>query len=240
MESSLYVAAAAQRNMQKQLTVIANNIANMNTAGYRTESVDFKSLISRTSSEDVHYPTVAKLYTSLEQGTLEQTGNPLDVAISGDAWFSINTPSGPAYTRDGRFKVTAFGELQTLDGNAVLDAGGAPIQLDPRNGAPEIAPDGRILENGRPVGNLGIFQISQDSMIGRYSNSAIFTDRPGVPIAAGTNNSVNQGFIENSNVNPMKELASLIAITKTFNNASTMIERTDSAISKAVNELGGR
>lgn len=240
MESSLYVSAAAQRNMKKQLTVIANNIANVNTAGFRTESVDFKSLVSRTPNEDVHFPTVAKMYTSTQQGALEQTDNPLDVAITGSGWFAINTPAGTAYTRDGRFQITALGELQTLEGNAVLDAGSGPIQLDPQGGPPDFSPDGRILINGRIVGNIGLFEVPQETMVGRYSNSAIFTDTPGIPVVAGSGNSISQGFIENSNVNPMKELASLIAITKTYTNASNLIERADRTLSKAVNELGGR
>ena len=240
MESSLYVAAAAQRNMYKQLTVVANNIANMNTAGYRTENVDFKSIVSRTPKEDVHFPTIAKMYTSTQQGALQETGNPLDIAISGTGWLSINTPSGTAYTRDGRFQITAFGELQTLEGNAVLDAGGGPIQLDPRSGPPVISPDGRILSNGRVVGNIGIFEVPNETMIGRYSNSAIFTDRPGIPVAPGSNNSISQGFIENSNVNPLQELASLIAIQQTFTSATKLIDKADNTLSRSVNELGGR
>ena len=90
MESSLYVAVAAQRNMQKQLTVIANNIANMNTTGFRTENVDFKSIVSQQPNEDVYFPTAAKLYPSLEQGALEPTGNFTTQTIDAIA-SSINT-----------------------------------------------------------------------------------------------------------------------------------------------------
>ena len=125
-------------------------------------------------------------------------------------------------------------------GNSILDAGGAPIQLDPRNGPPTIAPDGRILDDGLIVGNIGVFQVPQESLIGRYTNSAFFTDRPGVPVAPGSGNSISQGFIETSNVNPLKELAHLIAVQKVFTNASQMLDRADRTLAKSVTELGGR
>ena len=240
MESSLYVAVAAQRNMQKQLTVIANNIANMNTTGFRTENVDFKSIVSQQPNEDVYFPTAAKLYPSLEQGALEPTGNPLDVALTGSGWFSIATPQGPAYTRDGRFQISGLGELQTLQGFPVLDAGGSPIQLDPRSGPPDITADGRVLLNSRLVANIGVFEVSQDQLESRFTNSAFFASSPGIPLALDGNNAVKQGFVENSNVNPIKELANLIAITKGFESATSMIERADQSVSRAVSELGSR
>lgn len=240
MESSLYVAAAAQRNIQKQLTVVANNIANMNTAGFRSENVDFKNLVSRTAKEDVHFPTIAKLYPAMEQGALIQTDNPLDVAISGDGWFAISTGSGTAYTRDGRFQVTSFGELQTLEGFPVLDAGEAPIQLDTRSGSPNILQDGRIVSNGQTVGNLGVYDVPIENFFSRHSNSAFFSSVPGEPTALGDSNILNQGFIENSNVNPIKELANLITITKSFENATALIERVDQTLSKSISELGQR
>ena len=240
MESALYVAAAAQRNIQKQLTVVANNIANMNTAGYRAENVDFKSIVSRVPQEDVHFPTVAKLFPSTEQGTHDLTGNPLDVAIAGKGWFAIATDAGTVYTRDGRFQVSAFGELQTLEGFPVLDAGEAPIQLDTGAGAPEIRLDGRILSNGRLVGNVGVFDVPADAMVSRYTNSGFVASVPGVPIATGTEVTLNQGSIERSNVNPVLELGNLIAISKSFDSASSLIDRVDQTLMRTIRELGGR
>ena len=99
MESSLYVATAAQRVLQKQLVTVANNVANSTTVGFRAENVNFDSLVSKTSSEPVHFPAVGGLYASTVQGTLIETGNPLDVALSGDGMFAIMTPAGVAYTR---------------------------------------------------------------------------------------------------------------------------------------------
>ncbi len=239
MESSIYVAAAAQRNINKQLTIVANNIANMNTVGFRSENIDFKSIVSRTSQDDVHFPVVAQLYPASSQGSLLETGNPLDIALSGDGWFSIMIPTGPAYTRDGRLQISPFGELQTLEGHPVLDSGGAPIQLDPKSGPPEIHQDGRIFSNGRLVGNIGVFEVPPENLVSRYSNAAFISSVPGLPITLGTGNSITQGFVEQSNVDPIKELANLIAITKTFQNASALVDKVDETLSKSINELSG-
>ena len=87
METSLYVATAGQRTLQKQLITVANNVANLKTAGFRAESVEFRDLVSRTGPEPVHYPVIAGLHASQEEGTKVPTGNPLDLALSGPGWF---------------------------------------------------------------------------------------------------------------------------------------------------------
>lgn len=240
MESSLYVAAAAQRNLEKQLIVVANNIANANTVGFRAESVDFNSLISTTGKEPVHFPVVAGLRASTEQGAHVSTGNPFDVAISGDGWLSISTPAGNAFTRDGRMQMSAFGELLTLEGNAVLDNGQAPIQLDPNAGEPTIHPDGRIEQNGRLVASLGLFNVARETLTERYSNSAFFSNVAGTPITPGEGTSITQGYVEASNVNPMREIAHLMTISKSFESATAMIDRADETVSRSINELGSR
>ena len=239
MESSLYVAIAGQRTLQKQLTTVANNIANSNTVGFRAESVDFRSLVANTENQPTNFPVVGGLHPSLAQGALTQTDNPLDIALSGEGWFGISTPNGTAYTRDGRMQITPFGELQTLEGFTVLDAGEAPILLDTKSGPPTIHKDGRIVANGKTIGNVGVFSIDRQNLMSRYTNSAFFTKTPGVPIAIGGNTSVTQGYLEASNVNPLHELTRLIAITKNFESVSAIIERADNTIAKSVSELSG-
>lgn len=239
MEMSLHVAAAGQKNLQEQLRIVAHNIANANTAGFKAEIVDFKSLISRAPDEDVHFPQVAKLYPSVEQGGLIRTDNPLDIALSGDGWFAIATPAGTAYTRDGRMMINGFGELRSIEGYPVLDAGGAPIQINPSAGAPEIQPDGRVISDGRQVGNVGVFQMPPENLTSRFSNSAFLASVPGVPVVPGDNVSINQGFIEGSNVSAVDQLANLITISKSYQSVSTLIGQVDDALSKSVRELGG-
>ena len=239
MEGSLYVSVAGQRHLERQLEVIAHNMANVNTAGYRAEMVDFKSLVSKTPEDNVYYPQIAKLYPALEQGPHIRTDSPLDVAIDGDAWFAINTPEGTALTRDGRFSISQFGELLSTEGYPVLDAGGAPIQLDPNGPAPEVTGDGRILSDGRQVGNIGVFVSPVENFKARYTNSAFLTEVEPIPVAAGNDVKLNQGFIEGSNVNAMNELAHLMTISRTFESVTSLIGKVDDTLARSVRELGG-
>lgn len=239
MQSSIFVSTAAQRVAQTQLETIANNIANANTVGFRAESVDFKSLVSNSDKEPVHFPTVSKIHSSDTQGTLQETGNPLDMAISGDGWFSIQTPAGVAYTRDGRMVMTPFGEIQSVNGHPILDAGGAPIQLNPNGPSPEIAADGRIFQDGLQIANVGIFELDQSNFTSRYENSSYFSKTPGIPLVAGGATSIQQGYTESSNVNPMQELAKLIAVSRSFEQAASTVRKADQAVGSAIRTLSG-
>ena len=228
MEASLYMATAAQRVMDKQLEVIANNIANSNTVGYRAESVQFQQLVSSATSDQLNFPTVGDLYTSQEQGTTSETANPLD----------IQTDAGLAYTRDGRLKVSNIGELTSIEGHPVLDAGGAAILLPNPDIVPEIHSDGRIEANGRVIGNIGVFDLTNEDIQSRIGNSAFLAKADPPAIVPGRETKVQQGFLENSNVVAIRELANLIQITKSFDSAFKVVEEADSTIGKSISELG--
>ena len=138
LQSSLYVGLSGQITLQRRLDTVAQNVANSSTAGYRAENVKFGSLISNAGHVPVAYATTQSTTLSRRTGEIVSTGNPLDVAVSGDAWLSIETPAGPAYTRDGRMRMLPTGELQTLTGRPVLDDGGAALTVNPRGGPVEI------------------------------------------------------------------------------------------------------
>src|SRR5690606_36319040 len=126
-------------------------------------------------------------------GALTETGNPFDFAIQGNAWFGIETPVGTLMTRDGRFTMLDTGELVTLQGYPVLDAGGAPIQLDPAGGAPAAGQDGTLRQNGALVAGIGLFQYQPGLNFTRFGNSGIvpegrpepLVDMPGIGVAQG-------------------------------------------------------
>ncbi len=237
MDTSIYVVTAAQRTLQKQLVTIANNIANSNTTGFRAESVEFHSLVSRTGDEAVNYPTVATLHPSGENGALQNTGNSLDMALSGDGWFAISTPAGTAYTRDGRMQISAVGEMQTLEGYPILDSSYAPLFIPTDSGPPKIHKDGRIEINERPVGNIGVFEVEESNMHSRFGNSGFLSATQGVPIGIGSKTIIHQKFLERSNVNPMREMANLISVSRSFESAASMAEGADRVISKSISEL---
>ena len=130
--------------------------------------------------------------------------------------MSISTADGVAYTRDGRMRISQTGALETLNGDAVLDAGGAPIILNPAAGAPTIAGDGMIAQDGKQVGAIGLFAIDDDAKLTRTENSGVIPDKPATPILDFTRNGIVQGFVESANVNPIQEMTKLITVTRDF------------------------
>ena len=237
MQSSLYVALAAQRVLQRQLETVAHNVANMNTVGFRAEEIDFDALISNAEPDGVNYPTLGKVMPSDAPGALEQTGNPLDIALSGPGWFAIQTPEGVVYTRDGRMQIDAFGELRTIDGHEMLDSSLAPILLNPNGGTIKISPDGRVMQDGRLVGNIGVFDVPQENLTKRYENSGFFAAVEGGPIAPGVDSKVSQGFVEASNVNPIGQMAKMIAIQRMFESLNASISDSEKTMQRSIQEL---
>src|SRR5690606_6242469 len=127
-------------------------------------------------------------------------------AIQGDAWFAIDTPGGTVMTRDGRFTLLDTGDLVTLQGYPVLDAGGAAIQLDAQGGAPEAGRDGSLRQNGVQVSALGLFAFEPGKDFRRYGNSGLLANGAPQPIVDQPDVGVVQGYVEDSNVNPVGEM----------------------------------
>lgn len=238
MQSAMYVALSGQQVLQRQLEIVANNVANMNSAGFRAETVRFDSLLSTSEPDLVHFANIGETSPSQAQGTLTNTGNSLDVALSGPGWFAIETPSGVAYTRDGRLEMDPFGEIRSVAGHAVLDASQAPILANPNGGPLEITPDGQIRQDGAALGNIGVFELPEGSITARFENTAFFANVEGLPIAPGNTTKVLQGFSESSNVNGVEEIANLMAITRTFESLTSTLRDAENALNQAVRELG--
>jgi len=238
MQPALYVALSAQVALERRLTTVANNIANINTGGYRAEEVKFESILSRMGSGPVAFSSAGEAFISRRPGPVNKTDNALDVAIQGDAWLAMNTPAGTVYTRDGRMRMSEAGELQTIDGHAVLDAGGAPIALDPQAGAPSIGRDGMIYQGDNQVGALGLFRISERSKLARYGNSGVIPDMPAAVVQDFTSVGVQQGYSEGANVNPVLEMTKMIMISRTFDSAASTISETESSLMSAIRALG--
>ncbi len=238
MASELYVSLSGQMVMQTRLSTVANNVANMRTGGFRAETVNFDTVLSEYRADRVNYAEVGEMHIERAAGPIEATGNPLDVAIFGDAWFGIETPSGLAYTRDGRFTISAEGDLKTLTGYGVVDEGGAPIQLEPGGGEIIIGADGTMTQSGRNLGVLGLFTLPEDAPLSRFGDTAVLSEIAGEPVLDRLTNGVRQGYREGSNVNPIQAISELIEIQRAFDNASTAIADREEALQRAVRTLG--
>ena len=238
MQSPIYVALSGQVALERRMETLARNVANMSTVGYRADEVKFETILSATAREQVAFATAGENYISRQAGGVTQTGNPLDFAVNGDAFFAIDTGNGPAFTRDGRMQIDEFGELRTLNGYPVLDAGLAPIQLDPGGDPPVVSRDGMITQDGVQMGALGLFAIDQDARLSRFENSAVIPDIAPQAVLDFVDNGVAQGYTEGSNVNPMLELTRLISVTRAFESASTAVEQSDRTLQEAIRTLG--
>lgn len=238
MPTGLYVALSAQMAMERRLATVANNVANMNTAGYRAERIRFETLIDNAGGRDVAFSSVGETYTDLTAGQSQFTGNPLDVAVQGDAWFSVKTPAGIAYTRDGRMHMSADGQLLSVNNYPVLDAGGTALAIDPAGGEVRIGADGSISQGKVAVGKVGLFTIPAGANLTRADNSSVIPDQAADVVQDFTKVSVHQGYSESSNVDPIREMTRLIMIQRAFEQAMAAVNQVESTSDNAIRTLG--
>ena len=239
MQSGLYVALSSQISLEKRMATIADNLANMNTVGFRATQLKFDDVMTNADGAKVAYVSEGAEYVSTRNGGLTQTKNPLDFATKGDTWFSIETPSGPAITRDGRFSILDTGALVTLEGFPVLDAGGGQIVLDPNAGPPDLSQDGTLYQNGQPVASLGIFEANVGPDFIRAGNSAIIPSQAPQPVVDRAGAGVVQGFVEQANVNPIQEMTQLITVSRAFENVTQLMRDSETSMADAIKTLGG-
>lgn len=239
MDQPLYVSLSAQMALERRLDTVAQNVANLATAGYRAEEMKFDAVLSNAGPNgSVAFASEGSTYISRRAGQLDQTDNPLDVAVQGDGWFAISTPAGVAYTRDGRLRILESGDITTLTGHPILDVGRAPLSVDPSAGEVSIARDGMITQNGQQVGAIGLFSIDPKTPLKRFENAAVIPQGPATEVLDFATNGVVQGFVERSNVQPVLEISRLIAVTRAFEAANSTIEKTESATEEAIRTLG--
>ncbi len=246
METGIYVALSSQIALEKRLTTIADNVANSNTVGFRATEVKFDEALSAAGDKsvkgdgDVAFVTEGEEYLSTKNGGLTRTGNPLDFAIRGDAWFSIQTPLGQALTRDGRFTITTTGELVTVDGYPVLDSGGSPIAVSTEGGELTISRDGILQENGKPIAAFGLFNSDFQLGFTRAGSSAVIPSAGITAVVERSEAGVVQGYVEESNVNPVQEMTRLITVQRYFENMQALLGKSESSLENAIKTLGSR
>jgi flagellar basal-body rod protein FlgF len=232
METASYTTLSRQSGLMREMQVIANNIANANTTGFRQEGVVFSEYVtSGDVGASVSMAQGRVRNTSYAQGTLEQTGGKFDLAIEGDGFFLVNTPNGQRLTRAGAFSPSAEGTLVTPDGHPVLDAGGTPIFIPPQAADLSVAQDGTISTEGRPIGQVGIVMPPDTKMMVREGNLMFRSD---AGFEAVEEPKVIQGFVEASNVNPILQVARMVEVQRAYELGQSFMEREDERIRTAL------
>lgn len=240
MQDSLYVSLSSQIALERRLSTIADNVANASTIGFRATGVKFEDMVSGAGQKSVSFASTGDTFLSNAKGALSETGNPFDFAVQGDAWFAIETPAGTVVTRDGRFSMDEAGQLLSVEGHPVLDAGGAPILLDPLGGPPQAGADGSLRQGDQFVGAIGLFGFDPGPNFVRYGNSGIVPEGMPEPLTDRSDIGVAQGFLEGSNVNPVLEMTRLIQVQRAFENIAALMRQTESTTSDAIRTLGSK
>lgn len=225
MDNTLLVTLSAQNALRRQMDVAANNMANVSTAGYKSEEVLFEPETVRPAAirerpGPVNFVRDYTVARDFRPGALQRTGNPLDVALTSDGFFTVQSPGGPAYTRDGQFKLDAGGRLVTGDGLAVLDDAGQEIRLDLTAGEPLIGKTGEITQNGVPVARLGIATFQRPGALDKIGDN-LWRATIEQPVIAAQPDMV-QGMVEGSNVVAVRELTRIIEINRAYESISRL------------------
>lgn len=234
MENTGYITITRQSGLAREMQVVANNIANAATTGFRAEGVIFSEHIQpveQGKSLSMGQGNVRK--TSFVQGGLTPTGGSFDLAIEGDGFFLIQTPAGERLTRAGAFTPNAEGELVTYDGYPVLDAGGAPLFVPP-NATIAIAADGTLSADGNPLGQVGLVQPTDAKDMIREDGVMFRADGGFEPVE---NARILQGFVEKSNVNPIGQVARMIEVQRAYEMGQNFLQREDERVRAAMKAM---
>ena len=244
MSGTIYKAAAGALLMQRRLDMLSNNLANVNTVGYKADRPEFRidEILPQTQTSTAApvlspFAPPSSYQIDFSAGYARQTGNPLDVAIAGSGFFQVQTDSGAQYTRKGNFSINDDGVLSTADGWPVMGQGGE-IAID---GADiEIDDQGQIIVDGEVQDRLLVVDFERPyQLLKNGSNQFVPVDENVVPQPA-EDYAVTQGFVEGSNVNAIRAMTEIIETMRVFESYQKIIQASDDATSKAVNEVGRR
>jgi len=248
MENMLLVGLSRQMVLERQMDVVANNVANINTNGFKADKSVFQEFLNTGAHEDNFSPRDRRIsfvqdrasYHDFASGPTEQTKNPLDVAIDGSAFLVVQTPAGERYTRDGGLSINSQGQLVTVGGYPVLGTGG-PIVFQPGDKDINIAADGGIsvLEGANKVdslrGKLRLVSFANPQSLQKEGNN-LFSAGAGAAQPDATAR-VNQGYIEKSNVNSVAEMSRMIEVTRTYTQISAMLQQQGDLRKTAIEKL---
>lgn len=233
------IGLSTQQALLARMDVTANNLANMTTAGFKAERLVLREDEQRPAAvaenpSDVAFVDAWRLQRDFSGGAVERTGNPLDLAIKGDGFFTIQTADGVAYTRDGRFSMNVSGQLVTRSGKPVL-SGGSPVRLDPAGGDVVIQKNGAISQGGKPVGTLDLVNFTQPAALEKIGDN--LWKSSGELARPATGFEIQQSAIENSNVNPVREITEMVEVSRAYQSVSHMIDQSDELRAKAIDKL---
>ena len=241
MDNVLYVGLSRQMTLRRELDVIANNMANVDTGGFKVESLMVQAKTETlpgngAAPSEVNFVLDAGVARDFGQGALKQTGAPFDVAVDGEGFFRVSTARGERYTRDGRFALDGQGRLTTQSGEPVQGDGG-DIVIDMAKGAPMIAPDGTISQGGAALGKLAVVNFASLSVLSKDGDGLYRNDTATQPQTASAAR-LRQGMVEASNVEPVTQITRMIEVSRAYESIVRMVDATGDLSTKSIDRLG--
>jgi len=238
MDVTSYTTLGRQAGLLREMDVIANNIANLGTTGFRREGLVFSESIQRMEAGDPSLSMANASARSFDraQGPLTQTNGSFDFAIEGDGFFLLQAPEGQALTRAGSFTPNQDGELVAPDGAFLLDAGGAPIFVPPDAAAVSLASGGTLSADGIPIAQVGLYLPADPVSLSRAEGTRFASDGDVLPADDAV---VLQGFLEGSNVDPVAEIARMIEVQRSYELGQSFLDTEDERL-RSVFELMSR
>jgi flagellar basal-body rod protein FlgF len=249
MHNALLVGLSRQMVLERQMDVVANNVANVNTSGYKADKSLFEEFLNSGAHEDnfvgrdrrVSYVQDRGTFKDFSQGPTEQTKNPLDVAIDGDGFLVVQTPAGERYTRDGALQINDQGQLVTASGNPVLGNSG-PIVFQPTDKEISIASDGNVsvLEGINRIdsdrGKLRVVRFADAQKLVK-EGSNLYLAGEAAAAQPDTTAKIRQGFIEKSNINSVTEMSRMIEVTRTYTQIANLLQQQSDLYKSAIEKL---
>ena len=246
MQNTFYVSLSRQMALRQEMDVIAHNMANMTTSGFKGTRPMFEEVLAGkgeplavepASRGKVAYVKISGSLRDTTQGTLEETGNPTDFALQGEGFFVVETDAGPRYTRDGHFSLDTQGNLTTLDGLRILGEGDRPINLPRTGGVPTVTAEGTISVNGATAGRLRLVEFdNRQALVSEGDN--LFSSPTGNEPVPAKGTKVSQGMIEASNVQPIREMTRMIEVSRSYQSIQSIISSQNDLERSAIQTLG--
>lgn len=239
MDNTKYIALSRQMALWKQMNVVSNNVANMNTTGYKQEDTIFSTYVAQTMNakgmgkDPVYFTQDFATYGNFTNGVLVETGNSLDVALQGDGFFAIETDSGVSYTRKGNFTIDNNGMIVTTDGYPVLSRENAPIFIAPTETEIMITEDGSVETENGIIGRLQVVKFADNQKLIKKANT-MFDNVADNAMSYADDVRVIQRSLEKSNVNSVEEMTKLIQLQRSYEFVQQMIDEEHKRLSNTI------
>jgi flagellar basal-body rod protein FlgF len=242
MDNALYIGLSRQIALRREMDIVANNIANADTSGFKVESLMLKTdpeapAFTAGGPRPVKFVATDGVARDFSAGALHRTDAPLDLAIEGQGFFKVTTAAGDRFTRDGRFRMDTEGKLVTQGGDPVADDGGGVITIDPEKGPVSISADGVVSQGTARAGKIGVYTFANLSVLEKTGDNLLKNSSNEQPTPA-VRVKLRQGMLEGSNVQPVVEITRMIEVSRAYEQIAKMMDAQADLSRSSVERLG--